>query len=155
MADFYPTNEQNLTHTPQLSPAEEQRQQRIDTLMELLFIKHIGMKQACKEIGISRTTGYEYFRIWQDTEEAQLIDTEFWILYQQVKQDDPAKALEILSRIKVKQITLKAEIREEHIETRTVNYNLNYSEEDKTAILNARRAILNRRSSTPEPISLH
>jgi len=49
----------------------------------------------------------------------------------------------------------KLEVKEQSIESKTVTYNLNYTEEDKNAIIAARRAILNRRSSPPEPISLH
>jgi hypothetical protein len=40
-------------------------------------------------------------------------------------------------------------------QTNIENYSLNYSEEDKNAILTARRAILSKRSSPPEPISIH
>ncbi|MFA5365912.1 MAG: hypothetical protein WC325_12085 [Candidatus Bathyarchaeia archaeon] len=142
-------NEQNLT------PAEQQRQERIDQLITLLFIKKKDMKTACQTIGVSRTTGYEYFRSWQEQEEAQLVDTEFWSLFRQVKRRDPAKALDILSRIKVKKMAVQVDLKAELTETKTVTYNLNYSEEEKNAILTARRAILSKRSSTNQPPSLH
>lgn len=96
-----------------LTPAEKQRQERIDKLITLMFIQKKDMKTACQEIGISRPTGYEYFKAWQDTEEAQLIDTEFWTLYNQVKQEDPAQALDILTKIKVKKMAIKLDVKEE------------------------------------------
>lgn len=49
----------------------------------------------------------------------------------------------------------KIEVKEDSTETKTVTYNLKYSEEDKNAIIAARRAILNRRSCPSEPIKLH
>jgi hypothetical protein len=148
-----PKTEQNLTPIP--TAAEEQRQQRIDKLIELLFIKKKTMKTACIEIGVSRTTGYEYFRAWQEQEEAQLVDTEFWALFRVVKRRDPAKALEILSRIKVKKMAVQLDVKQEITETKTVTYNLNYSEEDKTAILDAYRRLNIKNSSKIEPVSLH
>jgi len=49
----------------------------------------------------------------------------------------------------------KLEVKEQTIESKTVTYNVNYSEADKNAILAARRAILSKRSSPPEPVSIH
>jgi ACT domain-containing protein len=110
--------EQNLT------PAEQQRQDRIDQLITLLFPKHKDMKTACQIIGISRTTGYEYFKTWQEQEESQLVDTEFWSLFRKVKRNDPTKALEILARIKAKKMAIKAEVKVESTHTENVNINV-------------------------------
>lgn len=110
--------EQNRT------PAEKQRQERIDKLIQLLFIEKKDMKTACQTIGIGRTTGYEYFRAWQETEESSLIDTEFWTLYNIVKQEDPAQALDILTKIKVKKMAIKAEVKLESTHTENVNINV-------------------------------
>jgi hypothetical protein len=112
----YSKIEQNLTPTV----AEEQRQQRIDNLIDLLFIKKHSMKKACDKLNISRTTGYEYFRLWQQQEEADLVDTEFWTLFRQVKRRDPAKALEILAKIKVKKMAIKLDVKEEYTERRII-----------------------------------
>lgn len=49
----------------------------------------------------------------------------------------------------------KLEVKGETVESKTVTYNVNYSEEEKNAIINARRAINSKRSGPPEPISLH
>lgn len=157
--DFWGTTktEQNLTHTP-ITPAEQQRQERIDTLMDLLFTKNIGMKKACDQIGISRTTGYEYFKTWQETEESQLVDTEFWALYEQVKQEDPSKALEILSKIKVKKMAVKAEIVSKNYSVNQTDININMdglSAEEQNAIINAGRILIKKTRGTEQSSSIH
>lgn len=156
MSDFYPEQATPTKTVQNLTLAEQQRQERIDKLINILFIDGKGMKYACNQLGISRTTGYEYFRAWQETEESNLIDTEFWLLYQQVKHDNPEKALEILAKIKIRKIAVKAEINLKEEITETKTFNFNYSEEDKTAILNAYTRIRDKeKSSSPELIRLH
>jgi hypothetical protein len=49
----------------------------------------------------------------------------------------------------------KVELKEERTETKTVTYKLSYSEEDKTAILNAYGRINKQNRSPPQPPSLH
>jgi Xaa-Pro aminopeptidase len=72
-----------------------------------------NMTQACTEVGISRTTGYEYWKQWQETEEATYINTEWWSLYQQVKRRSPTDAFRMLTQLKLRFHPEKLEIKED------------------------------------------
>lgn len=61
----------------------------------------------------------------------------------------------IMAKIIVAGFSKKVELKEEITESKTVTYNLNYSDEDKSAILDAYRRLNKNNSGTPEPISIH
>lgn len=135
-----------------LTPSEIERQQRTQQLVNLLMHKK-NMTQACSIVGISRTTGYEYWKAWQETEEATYINTEWWSLYQKVKRINPTGALKMLTALKLRFHPEKIEIKEDYTEKKMVIYK--YSDEDKTAILDAYRRLNKDNGGTPEPISIH
>jgi hypothetical protein len=87
------------------------------------------------------------FEIW--------LKTEFVILHSHAVVADPIEAYKEIAKIVAKMVTQKREVLIDESVTETHNYNLNYSEEDKNAILAARRAILNQRGSQNRPESLH
>ena len=124
-----------------LTPAETERQQRTQQLVSLLMRKK-NMTQACEIVGVSRTTGYEYWKAWQETEEAAYINTEWWSLYTQVKKRDPVSALKMLTQIKLRfhpeKVELKAEVTEKIIHA-TINLD-KMSEDDRRTIMAAEEA---------------
>lgn len=124
-----------------LTPAQTEREQRTQQLVNLLMHKK-NMTQACTQVGISRTTGYEYWKQWQETEEAAYINTEWWSLYQQVKRRDPVSALKMLTQLKLRfhpeKIEFKGEIKEK-ILVATIDLN-KMNEDDRRAILAAEEA---------------
>jgi hypothetical protein len=77
------------------------------------------MTQACNIVGISRTTGYEYWKAWQETEEATYINTEWWSLYHLVKKRSPVDALRMLTQLKLRfhpeKVEFKGEMTEKQI----------------------------------------
>jgi hypothetical protein len=139
--------EQTLTPLP--TPAEQERQQRTQQLVTLLMHKK-NMTQACTEVGISRTTGYEYWKQWQETEEATYINTEWWSLYQQVKRRSPVDALRMLTQLKLRfhpeKIEFKGEMKEKII-VATIDLN-KMNENDRCAILAAEEAITRAEGNT-------
>ncbi len=145
---------QNLDYKTEqtLTPAEIERQQRTQQLV-MLLMKKKNMTQACNIVGISRTTGYEYWKTWQETEEATFINTEWWSLYQKVKRQNPYGALKMLTALKLRFHPEKVEIKEEYTEKKMVIYK--YSEEDKTAILDAYRRLNKDSGGSSEFTSLH
>lgn len=87
------------------------------------------------------------FEIW--------LKTEFVQLYYHEKTANTTVAFKNISRIVGRMVTQKREVTIDENVSETRTYIMNYSEEDKLAILNARRAINNKRSFPPESISLH
>jgi transposase len=73
----------------------------------------MNFSDIAKELGISRKTAYRYWQKWKQTEEAQMVDWEWWELYKKVKVVNPEKALECLTRIKHKMIVERAEVKQE------------------------------------------
>jgi hypothetical protein len=98
-----------------LTPLQKQQQETIDKLIAKLMIDN-NMKKACSELGISRTTGYKYWGIWEKEEEAQYVNSEWWSLYHEVKKTNKAAALKMLTALKLRfhpeKINFKGEITE-------------------------------------------
>lgn len=111
------------------TPAEIQRQQRIDQLIQLLFIDGYSFTDACNKLGIGRTTGYEYYKTWKAEQEPLKVDSEFWELLTQVKEDNPEKALDAITKIKLKQtesnVNMKAQVTAEVTENIEANVTIN------------------------------
>ena len=93
-----------------VTPKCQTKQELTDQLVEKLFKGHKTFSQACKELNISRPRGYRLWEAWKQSDEAQLVDCEWWDLYLTVKQDNPEKALECLTRLKYRMTTEKREI---------------------------------------------
>jgi hypothetical protein len=108
--------------TQNVTPKRVTIQEKTDQLIDLLFRGHKTFTQAAKEIGVSRKTAWTYFTRWKETSEAQLVDTEWWALYLRLKDDNPEKALECLTRLKYRMTTEKKEI--EKTINKTVNLNV-------------------------------
>ena len=83
------------------------------------------------------------------------LKTEFVQLYYHEKIANPAEAFKEISRIVGRMVTQKKEISVDETVTETHTYNLNYSEEDKTAILDAYRRINKQHSSPTQSTNLH
>jgi hypothetical protein len=95
------------------TPKRISRQQKTDNLIKLIFAGHTDFTENAKTLGISRRTVYRYWDRWKQSEEAQQIDSEWWALYNTVKQDNPTKALECMTRIKHRMTTEKLEVNEQ------------------------------------------
>ena len=106
---------QEITTIPlqTVTPKRKTQLELTDQLIEALFQGHKTFSQACKDLGLSRPRAYRLWNKWKENQEAQLIDTEWWDLYLTVKQENPDKALECLTRLKYRMITQKAEIKQD------------------------------------------
>jgi hypothetical protein len=135
-----------------LTPFQKTHQERIEQLVTKL-IQDNNMTKVCKEMGISRTTGYEYWHIWEQTEEAQYVNAEWWGLYHQVKQTHPTVALKMLTNLKLRFHPEKFEVKAELTSTETINYN--FTEEERLTLVNARRLLRDKEGSTSRPDKLH
>lgn len=93
------------------TPKSLTKQELTDNLIELLFKGHKTFSEACKELGLTRNRGYRLWNAWKESEEARQIDCEWWDLYLTVKQENPDKALECLTRLKYRMITEKKELK--------------------------------------------
>lgn len=106
--------------TQTVTPKRKTVQEKTDQLIEHLFHGHKTFTQAAKEIGVSRKTAWTYFTKWKESSEAQLVDTEWWALYLRLKDENPEKALECLTRLKYRMTTehreVKAEIKQIKLE---------------------------------------
>jgi len=122
-------NVQNLTPTDiskkELTPAKIEHEKKLDQFITLLFHDELNMTDTCLKMGISRTTGYEWYHEWKRTQEPQKIDQSFWRLMRIVEADNPEKALDCATRVKIKMtdanVNVKSEVTE-HVEG-TVNVN--------------------------------
>ena len=101
------------TRTQTDTPRRHSRQEITDELLKLVFQGRMNFSDIAKELGISRKTAYRYWQKWKQTEEAQMVDWEWWELYKKVKVVNPEKALECLTRIKHKMIVERAEVKQE------------------------------------------
>ena len=95
-----------------VTPKRKTTQQLTDQLLTLLFKGHITFTEAANQIGITRQRAYRLWNRWKQTEEAQQIDNEWWNLYLTVKDQNPEKALECLTRLKYRLTTEKVEVKE-------------------------------------------
>ena len=120
-------------------------------LMEGLSREQIGETCKVTEKTIDRDMNAwvqsGFFEIW--------LKTEFVQLYYHEKTANTTEAFKEISRIVGRMVTQKHEVAGDITETKTFNYNLNYSDEEKNVILAARRAILSKRSIQNQSPSLH
>ena len=138
------------------TPLKFKRQQRYDKTIDLMLHTDKSITTIAQEVGISRKTLYVYWNEWKQTEEAAEIDRRWHRVGSKLDDaDDLPSEFQGLTRVKVRMTTERTEVKAELSENKTVTYNLNYSEEDKNAILSARRAILAKRKLQSESISIH
>ncbi len=104
--------------TQTATPRRQSRQETTDNLIKLVFQGRMNFSDIAKELGISRKTAYRYWNRWKQSEEAQTVDWEWWNLYFKVREVNPEKALECLTRIKHKMIVEKQEIKQDIREIR-------------------------------------
>ena len=91
------------------TPKGRSRQQKTDDLLQILFTERITFSRAAEKAGLSRQTAYRYFDRWKQSEEAKLVDVEWWQLFLALKDDNPEKALECLTRLKYRMTTEHSE----------------------------------------------
>ena len=103
-----------------LTPNQQEQQALTDKLVKLVFQGRKTFTDIAKELGVSRITAYTYWNNWKLTEEAQQVDWEWWNLYRKLKRQNPAKALECLTRIKYRMTTEKHEVKAEIKEFKVV-----------------------------------
>ena len=114
MTDFYPTAEPaEAEETPpkvtQNSQATQKKQQNttphkqtvIERRQKLIdgIIKGKTISQLAKELNVDRCTLYRDFDVWIQTEESQYLHQEWIHLYQKLKQDNPEKAFDGLTKL--------------------------------------------------------
>ena len=115
----------------------------------------LNRTQIGTECGVSEKTIDRDMQSWVQSGLFEIwLKTEFVQLYYHEKLANPTEAFKEISRIVGRMVTQKKEISVDETVTET-HYNFNYSEEDKTAILNAYRIINKTNSSTTKPTSLH
>ena len=100
----------NIETLQTITPKRKTQIELTDQLIDLLFHGHKTFSQASKELGLTRPRAYRLWNKWKQSTEAQLVDTEWWDLYLKVKQENPEKALECLTRLKYRMITEKHEL---------------------------------------------
>jgi hypothetical protein len=114
------TLEESLGLVQNDTPKRLTNQQLTDQLIEILFTGHSTFSQAATQLGIKRNRAYRLWNRWKDTEEAKQIDLHWWALYLRLKDENPEKALECLTRLKYRMTTekheLKAELKEIKLE---------------------------------------
>ena len=94
-----------------VTPCRITKQERIDQLIDHLFNGHLSFAKAAAKVGVTRRQAYRYFNEWKQSHEAQQIDSEWWSLYLRLRDENPEKALECLTRLKYRMITEKHEIK--------------------------------------------
>lgn len=104
--------------TQTYTPRHHSRQELTDSIVKLVFQGKMNFSDIAKEVGVSRKTAYNYWNKWKNSEEAQAIDMEWWALYLRVREVNPEKALECLTRLKHKMIIDKQEIKQDIREIR-------------------------------------
>jgi hypothetical protein len=167
LSDFYPDSETKADAIQKIeqnrTPAEIQRQQKIDKLITLLFNDGLSFTNACEKLSIGRTTGYEYWKEWKHSEEPRKVDAKFWELLRQVETDNPEKALDAVTRLKIKltdtnvNVNAKAEVTE-HIEAVNINVDVTpdqLTETEVNAIVAARKIFLYKTRRETEPQRIH
>lgn len=126
MTDFYP----ELTKTDKYratkdTPAKEKKEHQKQTLIKLLFHDFNSMTDACRKLGITRETGYVWYREWKTEQEPEKIDKTFWRLMQTVEQDNPEKALDSITKLKIKLTDTNVNVKAEVTETIEANVTVN------------------------------
>jgi len=136
-----------------LTPKQAIIQQRTDQMLKLLFQGHMTFTKIAEAIGVERTVAYDYWNAWKKTEEASALDWEWWELYNRVKENNPDKALECLTRLKYKMIVEKIETKTEITSEEKVQLNVT---DDEDAIIRKANDIINRKlQGTTKPASIH
>ncbi len=112
--------------------------------------------EIAKKLGVDRKTVYNDFTEWAKTEQATHLQIEWLNQYEMMKVANPEEAFAALTKVMMKLVEKQAKVEVNLTnETNILLKTVQYSEEDKNAILSARRAILSRRSSPSEPVSIH
>jgi transposase-like protein len=106
------------------TPREQSIQERTDEMVRLIFQGKKNFTEIAQELGVARSTLYDDWNRWKQTEEAKQVDWEWWSLYKRLKRVNPSKALECLTRIKYRLTTEKIEVKEEIKEIKLV-WNVN------------------------------
>ena len=71
------------------------------------------MTENAETLGIGRATAYRYWNQWLESAEAQQIDAEWWAEFNRLKKKSPIKAFEGLTRLKVRKMAHKLEVKKE------------------------------------------
>ena len=95
------------------TPREQSIQERTDEMVRLIFQGKKNFTEIAKDLRVARSTLYDDWNRWKQTEEAKQVDWEWWSLYKRLKRVNPSKALECLTRIKYRLTTEKIEVKEE------------------------------------------
>jgi DNA helicase IV len=145
-----PKTAQNITFCPRELVDIEQ--------IKPLLLEHYTQQQIAEKLGYTREAISRKIAKWMQTDDFREWSQTLWLKqYNQFSrtEEKEVEAFKALTKLICAQTTRRAEIKTESTENKTVTYNFNYSEEDKNAIINARRAINSKRSSPSEPISIH
>lgn len=89
-----------------LTPKQLARREKLRKLLKALLKENQTFEESCESAGVSRRTGYRLFAKWIESE-GKLVDAEFWSLFFKLRKERPAKALECLTRIKVRMLPLR------------------------------------------------
>lgn len=144
-------NRQKLTTiTLLLTPAQEKKEQKIEDLATYYFIDDLNFTQACAKVGICRETGYEYMKLWKQKTEPLKVDKKFWQLLAIVEVDNPEKALDAVTKVKLKQTDENVNVKSEVTEHLEANVNLS----SITGSLRDYEELIKRANPTKETINI-
>jgi transposase-like protein len=106
------------------TPAKIKRQERKDKTIDLMLNSDDSITDIAKQVGITRKTLYVYWNEWQQTEEAAKINRKWHSLCKYLEENNPEKAFDGLTKVKVRMTTEKKEIEKSVTLTKNVNINV-------------------------------
>jgi hypothetical protein len=126
-------------------------------LIKPLLLNHYTQEQIAQELNCTRETVNRIIAKWMQTDDFREWSQTLWLKQYNMfsrTEEKEVEAFKALTKLICAQTTRHTEIKADITETKT--YNLNYSEEDKTAILNAYTRIRNKQDSgAPQSQSIH
>jgi len=93
-----------------VTPKKVARQERVETVALNIFNGITSFTELAKLLGVNRRTIYRDWRLWIDSHEIDKVDAEWWALFKRLKEDNPEKAFDGLTRLKIKQTKELSEI---------------------------------------------
>lgn len=99
-----------IKSTQKVTPNKLRKQQRIDTMLSLIYNGHTDFTEIAETIGVSRKQAYKYWNSWLQSEEAAQVNAEWWAEYKRQKAAGSPKAFDGITRIKYRMTTEKHEV---------------------------------------------
>lgn len=92
------------------TPKKVSKQEKIEQLVVAIYLGNTNFTKLAEKLNVSRRTAYRYWNEWKRSHELDHVDAKWWALENKLESDNPEKAFDGLTKIKLKAMKEQAEI---------------------------------------------